>query len=87
LIASLLLPDALVYLNSVRRNNEPLARKIEDTIMVMYVNHLISPEDQLDCVALKAIERRYTGKESTIMVKRRGEDLKPLSEEISDTEK
>lgn len=82
LIQQLLMPDALVYLNNIRRNNDPLAGKIEDTILVMYVNHLI--DEKLTLVDVKAVERRYTGKESSIMVKRRGEDLKTLSEEITD---
>jgi len=82
LIQQLLMPDALVYLNNIRRNNEPLASKIEDTIMVMYVNHLI--DEKLTLVDIKAVERRYTGKESSIMVKRRGKDAKSLSEEITD---
>ena len=80
LIQQLLMPDALVYLNTIRRNNEPLASKIEDTIMVMYVNHLI--DERLTLVDVKAVERRYTGKESSIMVKRRGEDPKKLSEDL-----
>ena len=82
LIQQLLMPDALIYLNNIRRNNEPLARKIEDTILVMYINHLI--DEKLTLIDVKAVERRYTGKESSIMVKRRGEDLKTLSEEITD---
>ncbi|MFX1519986.1 MAG: DNA-binding protein [Promethearchaeota archaeon] len=82
LLQQLLMPDALVYLNNMRRNNEPLATKIEDTILVMYVNHLI--EEKLTLVDVKAVERRYTGKESSIMVKRRGEDLKTLSEDLTD---
>jgi len=82
LIQQLLMPDALIYLNNIRRNNEPLANNIEDTIMVMYVNHLISPEERLDRIDVKAVERRYTGKESSIMVKRRGEDPKTLSEDL-----
>jgi DNA-binding TFAR19-related protein (PDSD5 family) len=82
LIQQLLMPDALVYLNNIRRNNESLASKIEDTIMVMYVNHLI--DEKLTLVDVKAVERRYTGKESSIMVKRRGKDAKSLSEEITD---
>ena len=82
LIQQLLMPDALVYLNNLRKNNALLASKIEDTIMVMYVNHLI--DEKLTLVDIKAVERRYTGKESSIMVKRRGKDAKPLSEEITD---
>ncbi|MFX1466160.1 MAG: DNA-binding protein [Promethearchaeota archaeon] len=80
LIQQLLMPDAVVYLNTIRRNNESLASKIEDTIMVMYVNHLI--DERLTLVDVKAVERRYTGKESSIMVKRRGEDPKTLSEDL-----
>ena len=83
LIQQLLMPDALVYLNNIRRNNEPLASKIEDTIMVMYANHLI--DEKLTLVDVKAVERRYTGKESSIMVKRRGKDLKTLSEDLTDS--
>jgi DNA-binding TFAR19-related protein (PDSD5 family) len=82
LIQQLLMPDALVYLNNLRKNNALLASKIEDTIMVMYVNHLI--DGKLTLVDIKAVERRYTGKESSIMVKRRGKDAKPLSDEITD---
>lgn len=81
LIQQLLMPDALVYLNNIRKNNEPLANKIVDTIMVMYVNHLI--DEKLTLVDVKAVERRYTGQESSIMVKRRGKDLKTLSDEIT----
>ncbi len=80
LIQQLLMPDALVYFNNIRRNNETLANKIEETIMVMYVNHLI--DERLTLVDVKAVERRYTGKESSIMVKRRGEDPKTLSEDL-----
>ena len=82
LIQQLLMPDALVYLNNLRKNNALLASKIEDTIMVVYVNHLI--DEKLTLVDIKAVERRYTGKESSIMVKRRGKDAKSLSEEITD---
>ena len=81
LIQQLLMPDALVYLNNIRKNNEPLANKIVDTIMLMYVNHLI--DEKLTLVDVKAVERRYTGQESSIMVKRRGKDLKTLSDEIT----
>ncbi len=81
LIQQLLMPDALVYLNNLRKNNALLASKIEDTIMVMYVNHLI--DEKLTLVDVKAVERRFTGKESSIMVKRRGKDLKTLSDEIT----
>ncbi len=80
LIQQLLMPDALVYFNNIRRNNETLANKIEETIMVMYVNHLI--DERLTLVDVKAVERRYTGKESSIMVIRRGEDPKTLSEDL-----
>ncbi len=81
LIQQLLMPDALVYLNNIRKNNEPLANKIVDTIMVMYVNHLI--DEKVTLVDVKAVERRHTGQESSIMVKRRGKDLKTLSDEIT----
>ena len=81
LIQQLLMPDALVYLNNIRKNNEPLANKIVDTIMVMYVNHLI--DEKVTLVDVKAVERRYTGQESSIMVKRRGKDPKTLSDEIT----
>jgi len=81
LIQQLLMPDALVYLNNIRKNNEPLANKIVDTIMLMYVNHLI--DEKLTLVDVKAVERRYTGQESSIMVKRRGKDPKTLSDEIT----
>ena len=81
LIQQLLMPDALVYLNNIRKNNEPLANKIVDSIMVMYVNHLI--DEKLTIVDVKAVERRYTGQESSIMVKRRGKDFKTLSDEIT----
>lgn len=80
LLQQLLTSDALVYLNNIRINNEHLANKIEDTIMVMYVNHLI--DERLTLVDVKAVERRYTGKESSIMVKRRGKDPKTLSEDL-----
>ena len=80
LIQQLLMPDALVYLGKIRQQNESLAMKIEETIMVMYVNHVI--EEKLTLVDIKAVERRYTGQDSSIMVKRRGEDAKTLSEDL-----
>jgi len=80
LIQQLLMPDALVYLGKIRQQNESLAMKIEETIMVMYVNHVI--EEKLTLVDIKAVERRYTGKDSSIMVKRRGKDAKTLSEDL-----
>ncbi|WP_287588612.1 DNA-binding protein [Candidatus Borrarchaeum sp.] len=80
LIQQLLMPDALVYLGKIRQQNESLAIKIEETIMVMYVNHVI--EEKLTLVDIKAVERRYTGQDSSIMVKRRGKDAKTLSEDL-----
>jgi len=80
LIQQLLMPDALVYLGKIRQQNESLAMKIEETIMVMYVNHVI--EEKLTLVDIKALERRFTGQDSSIMVKRRGKDAKTLSEDL-----
>lgn len=80
LIQQLLMPDALVYLGKIRQQNESLAMKIEETIMVMYVNHVI--EEKLTLVDIKAVERRFTGQNSSIMVKRRGKDAKTLSEDL-----
>jgi DNA-binding TFAR19-related protein (PDSD5 family) len=82
LLQQLLMPDALLYFNKIKQNNASLARKIEDTIMVMYVNHLL--DEKLTLVDVKAVERRYTGQDSSIMVKRRGKDAKSLSDEITD---
>jgi DNA-binding TFAR19-related protein (PDSD5 family) len=82
LLQQLLMPDALLYFRKIRQNDASLARKIEDTIMVMYVNHLI--DERLTLVDVKALERRYTGQDSSIRVKRRGQDAKSLSEEITD---
>ena len=82
LLQQLLMPDALLYFRKIKQNNASLARKIEDTIMVMYVNHLI--DERLTLVDVKAVERRYTGQDSSIRVKRRGQDAKSLSDEITD---
>jgi DNA-binding TFAR19-related protein (PDSD5 family) len=82
LLQQLLMPDALLYFRKIKQNNASLARKIEDTIMVMYVNHLI--DEKLTVVDVKAVERRYTGQDSSIRVKRRGQDAKSLSDEITD---
>ena len=80
IVNEVLEPDAQIYMQWLTQNNPPVAQTIKDTIiMLMYKNELRKKISKVD---LMRIERELTGKESKIMVKRRGKEKTTLNEEI-----
>lgn len=80
IVNEVLEPDAQIYMQLLSQNNPPVAQTIKDTIiMLMYRNELRKKISKID---LMRIERELTGKESKIMVKRRGKEKTSLNEEI-----
>lgn len=67
-----LLPDALNYLDELRKTKPKIVEQIEDAIIVLVAYRKI--QRKLDKIDIMRIERKLEGVEPRIMFKRRGED-------------
>ncbi len=77
ILAKILDPEArqyLAYLNDTKPNT---AQKIESTILPLVLQNRIFYVSKID---IRALERRVEGVESSILVKRRGEKIKTISD-------
>ncbi|NHJ86780.1 MAG: hypothetical protein FK734_15055 [Asgard group archaeon] len=73
-------PDAIIYMDWLSKKSPEIAQTIKDTIILLaYKNQLLRPLSKIDILK---IERELTGQESTIKVKRRGEDETDLDKAI-----
>jgi len=78
IINNVLETDAVTYMNWLVKTNPAVAQTIKDTIiMLLYKNELRKKISKID---LMKIERQLTGQESSIKVKRRGQDREDISE-------
>jgi len=78
IINNVLETDAVTYMNWLVKTNPTVAQTIKDTIiMLLYKNELRKKISKID---LMKIERQLTGQESSIKVKRRGQDREDISE-------
>lgn len=77
ILAKILDPEArkyLAYLNDTKPN---IAQKIESTILPLVLQNRIFYVSKID---IRALERRIEGVKPSILVKRRGEKIKTLSD-------
>jgi DNA-binding TFAR19-related protein (PDSD5 family) len=73
-------PDAVIYMDWLTKTKPVVAQTIKDTIiMLVYQKQLLRPLSKID---LMKIERELTGQESSIKVKKRGEDITDLSSKM-----
>ncbi len=79
ILSSTLEPDALSYLDSIRRSDPKVATKIENIIVALVVQRRILR--RIDRIIVKAIERKVRGLEPTISFVRKGRRI-DLSEKL-----
>jgi DNA-binding TFAR19-related protein (PDSD5 family) len=85
IVNSFLEPEAVVYLNWLSQNKPVIAQKIKDVIiMLAYQKELLRPLSKIDVMKL---ERSFSGQESSIKVKKRGEDAVDLSQNLKKSNK
>lgn len=80
IVNKVLEPDAIVYLDWLTKSKPAVAQIIKDTIiMIVYQKQLRKPLSKID---LMKLERELTGQESSIRVKKRGEEATDLSKKM-----
>lgn len=67
-----MLPDALSYLENLRKNKPKIVEQIEDAVIVLVAYRRL--QRKIDKIDVIRIERKLEGVEPRIMFKRRGED-------------
>ncbi len=67
-----MLPDALSYLENLRKTKPKIVEQIEDAIIVLVAYRRL--QRKIDKIDVMRIERKLEGVEPRIMFKRRGED-------------
>lgn len=67
-----MLPDALSYLENLRKNKPKIVEQIEDAVIVLVAYRRL--QRKIDKIDVMRIERKLEGVEPRIMFKRRGED-------------
>ncbi|MFB0560945.1 MAG: DNA-binding protein [Candidatus Lokiarchaeia archaeon] len=67
-----MLPDALSYLENLRKTKPKIVEQIEDAIIVLVANRRL--QRKIDKIDIMRIERKLEGVEPRIMFKKRGED-------------
>ncbi len=78
LLSRALLPEAKLYLNQVRSKAPGVAKQIEDIVLYLVLYRgLYEPLNQID---IMYIERKITGQEPKITIKRRGKENKTISD-------
>jgi DNA-binding TFAR19-related protein (PDSD5 family) len=82
IVNKVLEPDAIIYMDWLTKTNPAVAQTIKDTIiMIVYQKQLRKPLSKID---LMKIERELTGQQSTIKVKKRGEEATDLSKKMKE---
>ncbi|NHK29904.1 MAG: hypothetical protein FK730_01040 [Asgard group archaeon] len=85
IINKVLEKDAIIYMDWLTKTKPAVAQTIKDTIiMIVYQKQLRKPLTKVD---LMKIERELTGQESTIKVKKRGEEATDLSKKMKENNK
>ena len=72
LLNAILQPDALPYLETVRGSNPETAKKIEDTLLYLFLQGQLI--NKVDALGIKYIRRKLEKKEPVIKIARRGEE-------------
>ncbi|NHJ47794.1 MAG: hypothetical protein FK733_08400 [Asgard group archaeon] len=73
-------PDAILYMDWLSKTNPVVAQTIKDTIILLvHKQQLRRPLSKIDVMK---IERELTGQESSIKVKKRGQDITDLSKKM-----
>lgn len=79
IFSRILEPDAKKYLAQLRSNKPKIAQRIENIILTLFLKKQIISVSK---VQIRALERRLEGVKPSIMVKRRGKEMKSLSDAI-----
>jgi len=80
IVNNVLEPDAISYMDWLTQNNPSVAQTIKDTIiLLLYKNEL---RKKISKIELMKIERQLTGRDSKILVKRRGKEATDLDKAI-----
>ncbi len=72
LIRSIFLPDAVAYLEELRKTKSQIANRIEDLAIALFLRRQIV--NRIPKMGVILVQRKLEGIEPKIMVKRRGED-------------
>ncbi len=73
-----LLPEAKMYLEQIKKKMPAVAKQIEDIVLYLVLYRgLYEPLNQID---IMYIERKITGQEPKITIKRRGKENKTISD-------
>ena len=83
ILTKVLEPEARQYLAYLNETKPNTAQKIESTILPLILQNRIFYVSKVD---IRALERRIEGVEPSILVKRRGEKIKTLSESMRSDE-
>jgi len=73
-------PEAVVYLNWLTKSNSAVALTIKDTVILLIQKKML--RKQLSKIDIMKIERELTGVDSKIQVKRRGQEMTDLNENL-----
>ena len=73
-------PEAVVYMNWLTKSNPAIALTIKDTIILLIQKKML--RKQLSKIDIMKIERELTGVDSKIQVKRRGQEITDLDENL-----
>ncbi len=73
-------PEAVVYLNWLSKSNPAVALTIKDTVILLIQKKML--QKQLSKIDIMKIERDLTGVDSKIQVKRRGQEMTDLNENL-----
>lgn len=73
-------PEAVVYLNWLTKSNPAIALTIKDTVILLIQKKML--RKQLSKIDIMKIERELTGVDSKIQVKRRGQEITDLDENL-----
>ncbi|NHJ40509.1 MAG: hypothetical protein FK731_10800 [Asgard group archaeon] len=80
IVNKVLEPDAVVYMDWLTKTKPVIAQTIKDTIiMIVYQQQLRRPLSKIDIMKL---ERELSGQESSIRIKKRGEEATDLSKKM-----
>ncbi len=72
LIRSIFLPDAVAYLEELRKTKSQIVNRIEDLAIALFLRRQIV--NRIPKMGVILVQRKLEGIEPKIMVKRRGED-------------
>ncbi|MCK5183396.1 MAG: hypothetical protein KAQ95_03745 [Candidatus Heimdallarchaeota archaeon] len=73
-------PEAVVYMYWITKSNPAIALTIKDTIILLIQKKML--RKQLSKIDIMKIERELTGVDSKIQVKRRGQEITDLDENL-----